>query len=84
MSVKRMLMAEQWDKFARAVMPAGVSPLQKQEMRRAFYAGAESILFRVIMAFAPETDPTAGDLQIMTDLHQELTDFAELVKQGRA
>ncbi|HZT29697.1 MAG TPA: hypothetical protein VFA33_07440 [Bryobacteraceae bacterium] len=81
---KRLRMAEQWDQFARAVLPPGVSEIQRREMRRAFYAGAESILFRVIQAFAPESEPTDADLQIMEDLHQELRDFGEMVKQGRA
>lgn len=77
-------MAQQWDQFARAILPAGVSQVQRQEMRRAFYAGAQAILFRVIQAFAPETEPTDADVQIMKDLNQELSDFADLVKQGRA
>ena len=82
--MKRRLMAEQWDSFARGVLPAGVSPVQKQEMRRAFYAGAQAILFKVIQSFAPETEPTDADLQIMTDLDQELRDFGADVKAGRA
>lgn len=82
--IKRLLMAEQWDQFARAVLPKNVSLIQRQEMRRAFYAGAESILFRVITAFAPETEPTDADLQIMVDLDAELKAFAQAVKEGRA
>jgi hypothetical protein len=81
---KRLLMAEQWDQFARAVLQPGTSAIQRQEMRRAFYAGAESILFRVIQSFAPESEPTEADLQIMEDLDQELKDFAQAVKDGRA
>ena len=53
-------------------------------MRRAFYAGAESILFRVIQSFAPESEPTDADLKIMEDLDQELKDFARAVKERRA
>jgi hypothetical protein len=53
-------------------------------MRRAFYAGAESILFRVIQAFAPESEPTEADLQIMQDLDDELKEFARMVADGRA
>lgn len=82
--MKRQLMAEEWDKFARLILPQGVSATQRSEMRRAFYAGAQSILFRVIQSFAPESEPTAEDLQIMEDLHQELQDFAKLIQQGRA
>lgn len=77
-------MAEQWDQFARAVLPKDAPPDQRREMRRAFYAGAQGILFKVIAAFAPETEPTEADLQVMTDLERELSDFAEMVKAGRA
>ena len=84
MGIKRMLMAEQWDEFARRVLPVGCSVLQRTETRRAFYAGAQSILFRVITAFAPDAEPTAEDIQIMEDLHQELRDFGKLIQEGRA
>jgi len=77
-------MAEQWDTFARAVLPKDCPPIQRQEMRRAFYAGAQGILYGVIAAFAPESEPTAEDLALMDNLERELSDFAELVKQGRA
>lgn len=77
-------MAEQWDQFARSVLPINAPATQRREMRRVFYAGAQSILFRVIDSFAPESEPTAEDLQIMGNLHQELQDFAQSVEQGRA
>lgn len=82
--MKRQLMAEQWDQFARSVMPKDAPESQRREMRRAFYAGAQSILFRVIESFAPEAEPTADDLQIMEDLHNELQEFGKLIQQGRA
>jgi hypothetical protein len=82
--MKRQLMAEQWDQFARAVLPPGTSPVQRQEMRRAFYAGAQAILFKVIAVFAPDSEPTDGDLQIMQDVHEELQNFNKAVKEGRA
>ena len=81
---RRMLMAEQWDQFARSVLHEGIPAIQRQEMRRAFYAGAESILFRVIAAFAPDAEPTADDLAIMDNLDRELKEFAQMVKEGRA
>jgi len=84
MSVKRQLMAEQWSEFAGKVLPPNCSTVQSQEMRRAFYAGAQAILFKVIAAFAPETEPTEADIQMMEDVNQELQDFAQAVKDGRA
>jgi hypothetical protein len=82
--MKRQLMAEEWDKFARSVLPLNVTPGQRREMRRAFYSGAQSILFRVIQSFAPETEPTDADLQIMNDLQTELQEFGESIQAGRA
>lgn len=81
---KRMLMAEQWDQFARGVLHPNAPAIQRQEMRRAFYAGAQSILFRVIQSFAPESEPTEADLQIMQDVHEELQAFGQAIKEGRA
>lgn len=82
--MKRRLMAEQWDSFARAVLSKDAPAVQRQEMRRAFYAGAQGIMFGVIMALAPESEPTPEDLQIMENLQTELDEFIELIKAGRA
>jgi hypothetical protein len=82
--VKRQLMAEQWDEFARKILPKDCSQTQRVEMRRAFYVGAQAILFRVIESFAPEAEPTEADLQVMQDLHDELQEFGRLIQQGRA
>jgi hypothetical protein len=84
MPIKRMLMAEQWDSFARAVLPRDASATQKREMRRAFYAGAQGILHGVISVLAADHEPTESDMQIMQDLERELSDFADMVKNGRA
>ena len=81
---KRLLVAEQWDQFCRAVMPADVPLTQRREMRRAFYAGAQCVLLGVIDALAPESEPTAEDLELMTGVQRELSDFADLVKANRA
>jgi hypothetical protein len=82
--MKRHLMAEQWAKFAVAVLPQDASVIQRREMKRAFYAGAQAIMFKVIAALAPEEEPTEADLQMMSDLEQELQDFAAMVKAGQA
>ncbi len=82
--MKRQLLAQQWDSFARACLPSNCAPGQRREMRRAFYAGAQGILFKVITSLASDAEPTAEDLVVMEDLECELSDFAEAVKAGRA
>lgn len=82
--MKRQLMAEQWNSFAQAVLPRDASATQRREMRRAFYAGAQGILFGVIAALAPDSEPTAEDLAMMDNLQRELSDFADAVKAGKA
>ena len=78
-------MAELWDEFARVALPPDAPEFQRREMKRAFYSGAHGIMFKVIHALAPEAridrSRRAGSSQ---DLHEELQEFAELIKQGRA
>lgn len=81
---KRLLVAEQWDMFARAIVPVGCSPVQKQEMRRAFYAGAQGVLFGVIFSLGTDEEAREADMQVIRDVHDELNSFSEMVKQGRA
>lgn len=83
MSVRRQLLAEQWDTFARAVLPS-CSPIHRQELRRAFYAGAQAMLNGIIGALSTEGDVTEEDLQTMAEVQGELTDFCERVKRGLA
>jgi hypothetical protein len=75
--IKRQLVAEQWDQFARAVLPPQCSDVQRRAMRVAFYAGANSILFRVLQVLAPEGE-------MMNDIHRELEQYSQMLKEGRA
>jgi hypothetical protein len=82
---RRLLMAEQWDQFSRALGLENTSPTQQREMKRAFYGGAESIMFRVVIpTLSPGRDVTEADLQVMRDLDSELREFSEAVKKGLA
>ena len=77
-------MAALWDEFALIALPPGAPEFQRREIRRAFYSGAHGIMFKVIHALAPEEGSTEGDERLIGDLHEELQEFAELIKQGRA
>jgi hypothetical protein len=82
--MKRLLMEEQWNEFARLVLPGDASALQKRDMRRAFYAGGVAIIFQIAAAFPPNAEATEADLQLMDDLQQELNAFVRDVKAGKA
>jgi hypothetical protein len=82
--IRRLRVAEQWDSFARAVLPIGTPPDQRREMRRAFYAGCEGLLSLVINSLSPDPSATEEDVAIMYDVHAELIEFAAMVKAGRA
>ena len=80
----RMLIAEKWNECARMILPADCSPLQRREMRRAFYAGAEGLLKAIMADLSDEPDVTPNDMNLMLGINRELKWFAQLVKDVRA
>lgn len=70
--MKRQLMKEVWNEFAQKCVPRNATGEQRKQLRKAFYAGAHQIFFRVMAGFAPESEPTPEDLQMVTDLYNEL------------
>lgn len=74
---------EQWLSYRREVIPANAPMIQITESRRAFYAGAEALLSVICGFLEPGTEPTIGDLEKMTAIHNELVQFAADVKAGR-
>jgi hypothetical protein len=82
--IRRASVAEQWDSFARAVLPIGTPPDQRREMRRAFYAGCEGLLSLFVNSLSPDPSATEEDVAIMYDVYAELIEFAAMVKAGRA
>jgi hypothetical protein len=72
--------AAKWDLFAAAVLPTDASRIQRQEMRRAFYAGAEAL--RQVMLDAPDDD--AGELAHCDAIEADFMAFAAAVKNGFA
>lgn len=70
---------EEWQSFERAVVPVAAPPVQREEMRRAFYAGASVMLTLVLAAVAPENeDDCEANLQALEDeVNSILTDMRE-------
>lgn len=78
-------LAEQWADFAEQVLDGpNIGDVQRREMRRAFYAGAESLLRAVMLGLEPGVEPTDEDIRRMEEIDADLKAFAEDVKAGRA
>ena len=75
--------AAEWAQYAEGVLPAAAGPMQVQETRRAFYAGAGCILHRLLRLVDDSDEPTADDLALMFDIDAELTEWIADVKAGR-
>jgi hypothetical protein len=74
----------EWKDYRASVMPPDAGPVQVQECRRAFYAGAQAFFTRAMAGLTPGPEPAAEDLQMMSDLSAELQQFYRDVKEGRA
>lgn len=74
---------EQWQTFEALVMPANAPPIQRQEMRRAFYAGAEAMM-RVQWNIGGEEISEDAGVQILEGCRDELQRFAQQVANGTA
>ena len=84
---KRQLIAEEWRDITRLIMPRGsVSAVQRRETRKAFYAGAHTVVFRVVGVLPPDSEPTAEDLEnlreLLRDLAEETQEFVEAVEHA--
>lgn len=51
--------------------------VQKQEMKRAYYAGAQHLFSSIVNIMDEDREPTAGDLHKMDLIHSELEKWAE-------
>lgn len=82
---RRMRIAEQWDEFCKMVFKdQTISPVQRQEMRRAFYAGAEAIMRPIMRDASRSEEFTEDDMHLAEDLEAEIKDFAERLQKGIA
>lgn len=73
----------QWESFCKACLPADAPDIQRQEMRRAFFAGARAYQALCMVA---TTLSDEGAEQVLTGLDEELQAFARGVgtpQEGR-
>ena len=75
--------AAEWATYAEQIVPKGAPQVQVQETRRAFYAGAASVLFRINRLLEDDAEPTPADLQMMDDIEAELAEFGRDIEAGK-
>lgn len=64
-----------WAGFRLAVLPENASQIQVDEMRKAFFAGAQHLFSSIMCILDPGSEPTDRDLRRMDQIHQELEAF---------
>lgn len=82
--MKRGKVETAWLTYRHLVMPADAVPVQIQECRRAFYAGAQMLLTELLAMVSPGDECTEEDLQKMDQVQTELEQFSLDVSEGRA
>ena len=75
--------AEQWSAFEALVMPKDAPPVQRQEMRRAFYAGSEAML-RMQWFIGDKAVSEDAGVQMMEGWYDECRRFAHQMADGAA
>lgn len=71
---ERRTLADEWRDFSLTI-PARAPAVQRDEMRKAFYAGALSLLVLISGGLDADPDPTALDVAYLDALHRELSEF---------
>ena len=67
----------------RFTLPADAPPIQLEEMRKAFFAGAQHLFAGIMSILEPGAEATAKDLHRMTVIAQELRHFGDDLKRKR-
>lgn len=75
-----------WESLSAAIMPDDVPPIQRREMRRAFFCGAMALwrLFMESSLLDDGTEETNRDLVQMELIDQELQTFGQMLQRGQA
>lgn len=80
---KGMPISGGWATYLEAVMPNEAGPIQIEETRRAFFAGAQHLYAMIMHGLTDGTEPTQTDLDRMLNIEKELADFASSFMRER-
>jgi hypothetical protein len=72
------MIGESWADYLAKVVPADASAVQREECKRAFYAGAAAMFGAMLEAAELDEDPAAASVEA---LDRELSDFLRLFKK---
>lgn len=71
-----------WSGFRFLTMDPNAPPDQVQEMRIAFFAGAQHLFGSIMGILEPGMEPTDNDLRRMNQIQRELDAFVEIFKRS--
>lgn len=72
---KGKLIEAGWVSLRLAAIPPNAPAVQLQEMRNAFFAGAQHLFSSIMTILDPDGEPTADDLKRMDLIDNELCEF---------
>ena len=76
----RRLVVEGWNSYRREVLPQECGPVQLEETRRAFYAGAAHLFYALQSVLDADAEPTDADLAQMQAIEVELVQYVRGLK----
>lgn len=77
------LIEREWLSFAERVLPANAPAIQRQEMRRAFFAGAGRLFESLTNAVGTDDVSEDAGMDIMQGVEDEIRAFLRDVEGGR-
>lgn len=72
---KGKLIEAGWVSLKLTTIPADAPQVQLDEMRNAFFAGAQHLFGSIMGILEPDAEPTEKDLKRMDLIHKELSEF---------
>lgn len=71
-----------WQTF-RVIIPVRAPREQKQEMKKAFFAGAFAMFAELVNGVDDASDVTPSDMSMMDEIHAELQEFKEAMRTDK-
>lgn len=78
----KRLIAEQWRRYLKGVVPAGADEDQVTDTRNAFYGGAASLFGAIMSILEPGKEATDNDVAVMDEISKELQEHVLSVVRG--